>query len=102
MTQHDRILIWLKERGHHGVHSFELVEAHMPRGAAIVKVLRDEGYEIDSVREPYLGKSKGVRYILRTSPVISRGPSPDSEPQQLVSTGAPFSGGQYDPYSEWA
>jgi winged helix domain-containing protein len=100
MSQHDRILRWLRERGEKGVHSFELFEAKMPRGAAVIKVLRDEGYDIESRREPYFGKSQGVRYVLRSAPSLSRGPEPEPEPQ-LIASGS-RSGSQYDPYSEWS
>lgn len=100
MTQHDRILRWLKERGENGVHSFELVEAHMPRGAAVVCALRKEGYEIEAVREPYLGNARGVRYILRGAlTLVPAGAHDEAEPQFDVGRSRP---NQYDPYSDFA
>lgn len=64
MTQHARILQWLEERGPQGVHSFEFYEAHMPRGAAVIDVLRKEGHSIESKRERFHGEANGVRYVL--------------------------------------
>jgi hypothetical protein len=64
MSQRDRILQWLEERGPRGVHSFEFYEARMPRGAAAIDVLRKEGHVIESLNERYQGEAKGVRYVL--------------------------------------
>lgn len=67
-SQRERILSWLRERGNRGVHSFELVEAHMPRGADAILRLRRAGYEIESRRESFRGEAKGVRYVLVREP----------------------------------
>lgn len=78
-SQRERVLSWLRRRGQRGVHSFELVKDGMPRAAAVVHKLREEGYIIDSPRETFNGgESKGVRYILVSEPHIPA-PSPAGE-----------------------
>lgn len=51
MTQRARVLKMLQEAGTKGVRSDEFIAAYMPRAAARVKELRDEGYEITSEQE---------------------------------------------------
>lgn len=70
-NQRQRVERLLLERGRHGVHSFELFELGMPRAAVIVDRLRKAGWLIDSSREKRHGGSVGVRYVLRTQPVVS-------------------------------
>lgn len=65
MSQRERIENWLEERGERGVHSFELYQEKMPRGAAVIDVLRKDGLDIESRPERFQGDAKGVRYILR-------------------------------------
>lgn len=59
MSQKARVLQELRTAGKRGVRSDQFFSAHMPRGAARIKDLRDEGYEITSERE-----GKYVRYFL--------------------------------------
>jgi hypothetical protein len=58
----------LGDAGAEGVHSFQFVEAYMPRVAAVIHKLREDGYDITSTRETWRGKSKGVRYVLVACP----------------------------------
>lgn len=58
------VLEMLEERGERGVHSFEFIQARIPRVAARVCELRSEGKEIESVREALHGAAEGVRYVL--------------------------------------
>lgn len=95
MSQRARILKWLEERGSDGVHSFELIEAHMPRGAAVICALKKEGYAIESERQPFHGEANGVRYFLLSAELF---PAADREPE-LVAAGTGLS--PYDPDSEW-
>ena len=76
MTQHDRVLEMLTERGEQGVHSFEFYELRMPRAAAVVCALKKEGHPIESVPEKYRGEAKGVRYYLRPTTLFGL---PDEE-----------------------
>lgn len=92
MSQKTRILTWLEERGEKGVHSFELYQARMPRGAAAVCDLRKEGHAIESVRETYQGEAEGVRYVLRSDELIAK-PPPSRGPSQSS---------PYDPYSDFS
>jgi hypothetical protein len=70
MSQHDRILQWLEERGQQGVHSFEFYEARMPRGAAVIDVLKKEGHAITAERERFRGEANGVRYVLHPAETL--------------------------------
>lgn len=58
MTQKEKILHKLQERGSRGVHSFEFYEMYIPRFAARIKELRNEGHNIESINE-----KKGCRYV---------------------------------------
>jgi Helix-turn-helix domain len=78
VSQRDRILKWLEERGRYGVHSFEMVEAGMPRGAAVVCALKKSGYLITATTEKFRGQSKGVRYTLVGSKSGGGGASSDA------------------------
>lgn len=51
MTQRERILRMLEEAGPKGVRSDECIKDFMPRAAARVQELKDEGYAISSERE---------------------------------------------------
>lgn len=59
MTQRETVLRMLKRAGSEGVRSDAFFEAHLPRAAARILELKDEGYEISSERE-----GKFVRYAL--------------------------------------
>lgn len=100
MSQREKILRWLEQRGFEGVHSFELYEAHFPRGAAVICQLRKEGYAIESERQPFHGESNGVRYFLRPSELLPGVEETPERESQLV--GASAGSSPYDPYSEWA
>lgn len=93
MSQKQQILRWLEYRGEHGLHSFELVEAHMPRGAAAICVLRKEGHVIESVAEPFKGESKGVRYFLRPERIVTAPTRTEHGPSRS---------NPYDAFSEWS
>ena len=58
-SQKDRVLSMLKAAGKFGVRSDTYIAEFMPRAAARIKELRDEGYEISSERE-----GKFVRWTL--------------------------------------
>ena len=49
MSQREKILKLLKERGHYGVHSYEGYRNYMPRIAAVINTLKKEGYNIQSL-----------------------------------------------------
>jgi hypothetical protein len=95
MTQTERVLSMLRVAGKRGIRSDEFFHCGMPRGAARIRDLKDEGVQIESVRE-----GKFVRYtlanagadtgsssekVLATGPSLSSGPSVDSgvEPTEL-------------------
>lgn len=63
LTQRDRVLFELRNAGEGGVRSDVFLRLAIPRAAARVKELRDEGYEIESVHD-----NQYVRYILRREP----------------------------------
>lgn len=63
MSQRDRVLSMLTRAGSTGVHSFEFYEQHMPRAAAVIHVLKGEGYRIESTPEAR-GDARGCRYVL--------------------------------------
>lgn len=65
MTQRERIHAMLRDAGPRGVHSFEFFEQRMPRAAAVICVLRQEGLRIESQNERHHGGAMGVRYVLR-------------------------------------
>jgi len=79
VTQHDRILQLLTDRGEQGVHSFEFYEMRMPRAAAVVCALKKEGHAIEAVRETYKGEAQGVRYFLRSQTLFGL-PEEESPP----------------------
>jgi hypothetical protein len=62
--QRQVVLEILEERGDKGAHSFEFIQARIPRVAARVCELRADGYRIDSEPEALHGAAKGVRYKL--------------------------------------
>ena len=51
MTQRDRVLEMLKAAGQNGVRSDHFIANYMPRAAARVQELKEQGYEISSERE---------------------------------------------------
>ena len=59
MTQRQRILRMLEEAGPRGIRSDECIKDYMPRAAARVQELKDQGYPISSERE-----GKYVRWTL--------------------------------------
>lgn len=58
-SQKDKVLALLKAAGSFGVRSDTYLAEHIPRAAARVRELREEGYEITSEREKQF-----VRYVL--------------------------------------
>jgi hypothetical protein len=58
-TQRERVLSMLKAAGSRGVRSDEFIRDFMPRGAARIQDLKDEGVQITSERE-----GKYTRYRL--------------------------------------
>jgi hypothetical protein len=93
MTQRQRILELLNERGPRGLHSFELYAKGMPRGAAVIDVLRKEGYDIGSTAERFHGGAKGVRYTLRDAqPVLAA----ESSEAEALFTPTPANAYQFD------
>ncbi|HEX5591995.1 MAG TPA: helix-turn-helix domain-containing protein [Solirubrobacterales bacterium] len=95
MSQKQKILRLLQERGERGVHSFEFYEMRMPRGAAAICDLRKEGHNIDGVDETFRGEAGGKRYFLRSDQLVGAGVG--SAPSHGQSQSSP-----YDPYSDWA
>ena len=69
MNQRDQVLAMLKAAGPAGVHSFELLQAGLPRAAARIVELRQAGFVIDSKRERLNGDARGCRY--RLFPVLT-------------------------------
>lgn len=66
MTKTKLALLFLKQAGSAGVHSFDLNRLiGTTRCAARVQDLKDQGYDITSVFERK-GRSWGVRYFLRS------------------------------------
>jgi hypothetical protein len=92
MSQKDRILRLLEERGDRGVHSFEFYEMRMPRGAAAIHALKKEGHPIEAEHQTYKGESEGVRYFLRSDQLVGAS----------VSTRGPSSSSAFDPFGEWS
>jgi len=68
MTQRERVLQMLREAGPKGIRSDECIKDFMPRAAARVQELKDEGYEISSERE-----GKYTRWTLTNVGVESDG-----------------------------
>ena len=68
MNQRDQVLAMLKAAGPAGVHSFELLQAGLPRAAARVDELREAGFVIDSQPERLNGDARGYRYRLLDPP----------------------------------
>jgi hypothetical protein len=99
MSQREKILRWLEQRGDEGVHSFELYEARFPRAAAVICQLRKDGYAIESEPCPFRGEAKGCRYYLRSTELVPGVAQPVREPELV---GARSGSSAYDPYSDWA
>jgi hypothetical protein len=59
MTQNEKVLAMLRQAGRNGICSREFFACGMPRGAARIRDLRDQGVGIESVRE-----GKYTRYRL--------------------------------------
>lgn len=100
MTQRERVLAMLTEAGPAGVHSFVFFEERMPRAAAVVHKLRQDGYDIVSRTETLRGGAKGVRYFLRGRASAVPSPVPSAEPDGLFE--APRENAMFDPWSEAA
>jgi len=71
MTQKERVLRMLKDAGPEGVRSDEFIKQYMPRGAARIQDLKDEGVFITSERE-----GKYTRYRLIGNAGVDSGPAP--------------------------
>jgi len=70
VTQRDIVLKALRDAGDRGVHSFEFLELQIPRAAARVLELRENGHTITSTRERLNGDAEGVRYrLIEQTPV---------------------------------
>lgn len=109
MTQRKRVLAILKAAGRHGVRSDIFIADHLPRAAARVGELKDEGYNITSERE-----GKWTRYTLvglgaeggqdtgkessRVSPVVEGGAEPGENLELLPEKRS----GMYDPFGQAA
>jgi len=78
VTQRDIVLKALRDAGDRGVHSFEFLELQIPRAAARVLELRENGHTITSTRERLNGDAEGVRYRL-----IEQARLPVGEPDRL-------------------
>lgn len=87
MTQREVILRMLKRAGSEGVRSDAFFEAHLPRAAARILELKDEGHEITTERE-----GKFVRYRIvggsaesppskESAPALSALPDPAGTPR---------------------
>jgi hypothetical protein len=74
MTQKARVLSMLRNAGERGVRSDEFIRSYMPRAAARVQDLKDEGVEITSERE-----GKFCRYRLVDHHAVSDGSVTSSE-----------------------
>ena len=75
MNQRDQVLAMLKAAGPAGVHSFELLQAGLPRAAARIVELRQAGHVIVSKPERLHGGARGCRYRL-----LAPSPSPTPVP----------------------
>lgn len=64
VTQRDHVLALLRAAGPSGVHSFELLQAGLPRAAARIVELRQAGHVIVSKPERLHGGARGCRYRL--------------------------------------
>lgn len=71
MTQRQRVLHLLREAGDRGVHSFEMIQLGIPRVAARVHELQQDGHTIRSERSRFQGTAEGSRYTLVSVPVES-------------------------------
>lgn len=83
MTQRDIVLKALRDAGDRGVHSFEFLELQIPRAAARVLELRENGHTITSTRERLNGDAEGVRYRLIEQPSVPVVAVPVGEPARL-------------------
>lgn len=100
MTQRERIHAMLRDAGPRGVHSFEFFEQRMPRAAAVICVLRQEGMRIESQNERHHGGAMGVRYVL-CQPVRHVAPAPVDDSASLFDLG-PAASSAYDLRNEAA
>lgn len=85
-TQKERVLSMLRAAGSFGVRSDTYLAEYIPRAAARIKELREEGYEITSEREKQF-----TRYVLVGSsaePVgLAGGSSPTAQPPGVADHG---------------
>jgi len=82
-TQKETVLNMLKAAGNFGVRSDTYLAEYIPRAAARVKELREEGYEITSEREQQfvrytLQAPRGVETINKTHALLAPLEGPDS------------------------
>lgn len=84
MSQPDRVLRWLRDRGSRGIHSFEFFKPDpygglpMPRGADAIHRLKKAGVEIEAIDDPR-GRSHGVTYVLKSVGGQASASSSDAE-----------------------
>jgi len=71
-TQSERVLSMLRVAGKQGIRSDQFFHCGMPRGAARIRDLKDEGVDIESVRE-----GKYTRYTLKGNVGASAGSARD-------------------------
>lgn len=83
MTQKERILAMLKAHGSDGVGSDLFIKNFMPRAAARVQELKEQGYAISSERE-----GKYVRWTLNVGSSTEGSTRPRTE--GLVESGSPY------------
>lgn len=69
MTQKMTVYRALQDAGDRGVHSFEFLELGIPRAAARIHELQQEGHTITSTRCRYKGEAEGSLYKLVSTPV---------------------------------
>jgi hypothetical protein len=82
VTQRDRVLLALKAAGPKGVRSDTFIKNFMPRAAARVQELKDDGHDISSERE-----GKYVRWTLNVgveSERVSGGSHPSARPERPI------------------
>lgn len=99
LTQRERLLNALRERGFHGLSQLDFFAPHVCDGgepitriAARVEELRDAGYVITSAKEPDRGKCAVYRLVREpaSGPVLAAGPHTRegaTDPQPLFDLG---------------
>lgn len=64
ISQHVRILQWLRDAGARGIHTFELRNAYIANPSQRIIELEERGHVISRERERLHGHAFGVRYRL--------------------------------------